>query len=466
MSSYSRQMAEFSANLKFEDVPEEVIARAKEIILDGLGCGLFCADVKWTQILARVVGQLEPHGGQASIWGRGETASAVSAALVNGTMVQGYEIDDGNQACFHACAVVLPAVFAAAEYVGADKVDGKTLLTAIIVGFEVGPRVGLCLNGDEMIVKGWHAPAIFGPFPAAMAAGVVLGLDTEQLYQALGIAGTQASGLMSAQFGSMVKRMQCARNAQSGVYAAFLAAEGLTGIEDVFERKYGGFCTTFTQSEDQFDLSELTRGLGTHWETMCIDLKRHAALGTNFAAMDAIEALMHERGVKAADVENVIVMATQATVSHGGWAYVPAGLTSAQMNLPFCIAMQLLEGAVFVDQMIESNVSRPDLIALANRVKVVRSVEREQKGKDYARGAEVEVTLKDGQSLKKTVDFFVGSHHRPLTHEQVVAKFRNLASRTLTTDGVRKIERIVGDLENMSTMAELCQTLQGEIRSA
>jgi len=239
MTSHTRQLAEFAANLKFEDVPPDVVARAKGIILDGLGCGLFAADVEWTRILARVVGQLEPNGGKASIWGRGETASAVHAALVNGTMVQGYEIDDANQACFHACAVVLPAVFAAAEHVGVDRIDGKTLLTTIIAGFEVGPRVGLCMNGDEMIVKGWHSPGIFGPFPAALAAGVILGLDVEQQFHALGIAGTQASGLMAAQFGSMVKRMQCAKNAQSGLYAALLAAEGFTGITDVFDREYG-----------------------------------------------------------------------------------------------------------------------------------------------------------------------------------------------------------------------------------
>ncbi len=235
MTSHTRQIAEFAAHLKLEDVPVDVIARAKAIILDGLGCGLFAADVAWTRILAEVVGGLEPGGGHASIWGRGETASAVHAALVNGTMVQGYEIDDANQACFHACAVVLPAAFAAAEFLGADKVDGKTLLTAIIAGFEVGPRVGLCLNGDRMIVKGWHAPGIFGPFPAALAAGIVLGLNADQLFHALGIAGTQASGLMAAQFGSMVKRMQCAKNAQSGLYAALLAADGFTGIADIFE---------------------------------------------------------------------------------------------------------------------------------------------------------------------------------------------------------------------------------------
>ena len=80
---------------------------------------------------------------------------------------------------------------------GPDKVNGETLLTAIIAGFEVGPRVGLCMNGNRMLAKGWHTPGIFGPFPAAVAAGRVLGLSSDQLYQALGIAGPQAAGLMA-----------------------------------------------------------------------------------------------------------------------------------------------------------------------------------------------------------------------------------------------------------------------------
>jgi len=379
-------------------------------------------------------------------------------------MVQGYEIDDANQACFHACAVVLPAVFAAAEHVGADRVDGEKLLTAIIAGFEVGPRIGLCLNGDRMIVKGWHSPGIFGSFPAALAAGIIMDLDADQQFHALGIAGTQASGLMAAQFGSMVKRMQCAKNAQSGVYAALLAAEGFTGIADVFEQEYGGFCTTFTQTKDEFDLTQLSAGLGTNWETMRIDLKRHASLGTNFSAIDAIEELMIEKGLKPADVEAILVRATQTTVSHGAWKYKPTGLTAAQMNLGFGIAMQLIEGQAFVDQMVENNVARPDLVELANRVTAVRDPEREQKHPQYHRGASVEVKLKNGESLYNTVDFFVGSHHRPLTEAQVVAKFRNLASRSMSPDDVARIEEIVGDLENAPETVTLSKILRGEPR--
>ena len=462
MPSYSRQLAEFAANLKLSDVPEEVIARAKAIILDGLGCGLFGAKLEWTQILAGVIKQLEPHGGQASIWGRGETACAVNAALVNGTMVQGYELDDANPAAFHSCAAVLPAVFAAMEYVGADKVDGEKLLTAIIAGFEVGPRVGLCMNGNRMLINGWHTPGIFAPFPAAIAAGLVLGLSSDQLFHALGIAGPQAAGIMAAQFGSMVKRMLSAKGAQSGLYAALLAADGFTGIEDVFEEKYGGYCTTFTQSTDQFDLPALTDGLGTRWETMRISIKRHASVGTNLSALDAMEELVQETGLKAADVEQVTVRLTEDGVRHSFWSpYVPAGLTAAQMHLGFCIGMKLIDGEVFVDQMVEDNVGRPDLVDFSKRVTVVRSEERERKGRPFARGADVEVALKNGTTLRKTVDHFLGSYQRPMTDEQMATKFRRLASKTLSPENVTELEQTVRNLERALTMRRLVNLLRG-----
>jgi aconitate decarboxylase len=464
-SSRTHQLADFSANLKLADIPEPVVARAKSIILDGLGCGLFGAQLRWTDILSGVVKRLEPQGGRSSIWGRGETASAISAALVNGTMVQGYELDDANPASIHSCAAVLPAAIAASEIVGAAQVDGERLLTAIIAGFEVGPRVGLCMNGNKLLAKGWHTPGIFGPFPAAAAAGVVLGLSREKHYHALGIAAPQAAGIMAAQFGSMVKRMLSAKAAQSGLYAALLAADDFTGIEDVFEESYGGYCTTFTQSTDQFDLSQLTDGLGTRWETMRISIKRHAAVGTNLAALDAIEELMNETSFKAADVRQVTVRMTEDAVRHSFWTpYVPAGLTAAQMHLGFCIGMKLIDGEVFVDQMVEENAGRPDLVDFAKRVNVVRSEEREQRGRAFARGADVEIALNDGRRLQKTVDNFLGSYQRPMTDEQMAVKFRRLASKTISPDEVMELEGIVRNLEGASSVRNLIKILQGKPR--
>lgn len=461
MSSHSRQLAEFAATLKLADVPADVVARAKSVILDGLGCGLFGAHLQWTKILADVVGKLEPAGGASAVWGGGQTASPTSAALVNGTMIQGYELDDANPASIHSCAAVLPAVLAAAEYIGPDKVDGETLLTAIIVGFEVGPRVGLCMNGNKLLAKGWHTPGIFGPFPASVSAGRVLGLSPEQHYQALGIAAPQAAGIMASQFGSMVKRMLSAKASQSGLYAALLAREGFTGIEDVFEAGYGGYCTTFTQSEDQFDLSALTSELGTRWETMRISIKRHACVGTNLSALDAVEELMQE-GLRAADVERITVRMTQDAVKHSFWTpYEPTGLTAAQMHLGYCIGMQLLEGEVFVDQMVDANIARPDVLALCERVDVVRDEAREHKGRVFARGADVEVVLKNGRTLTRTVDNFLGSYQRPMSDEQMAVKYRRLAEKTLSPERTRELERLVRNLEAAPSAASVIDLLRG-----
>jgi 2-methylcitrate dehydratase PrpD len=463
MSMHSRQLAEFAAGLRLSDVPTEVVRRAQGIALDGLGCALYASNVKWTDIVAGVVGKLEPNGGQATVWGRRESASAVDAALVNGTMVQGYELDDTHSdASIHNCAVVLPAALAAAEYVGANRVSGERLLAALIAGFEVGPRVSRCMSGERLTRNGWHAPAVVGSFPAAVAAGVVLGLNADQFFHALGIAGTQACGLMAAQYGSMVKRMQCAKNSQSGLYAALLAAEGFTGIENIFEEKYGGFCSTFSHSTDAFELDRLTEGLREQWETLRIVIKPYACRHGNHTSIKAAAALMKEHALKAADVESITVRVTEAMVKHSGWSpYEPKSLTTAQMHLGFCVAMQLIEGDVFIDQMIDANVGRPDLVALANRVQVVRDPEREKKSELYRRGCSMEVMLTSGTILRKTVDFAPGTEHEPLGADEISAKFRRLAARTFPEPRIAAIEKRVCELDGAASAAPLIEALRG-----
>ena len=464
MNSYTRQLAEFASQLKLTDIPPEVIARAKQVILDTFGCAMFGSDVQWTQIMAAVIRRMEPAGGKATIWGRAETASPVNATLLNGTMVQSYELDDGHPAgSVHSGASVIPAVIAAAEYHDARDVTGEQLLVAIIAAFEVGSRVGLCMNGEKMTVRGWHAPGIVASFPAAIGAGVVLRLDAGRLFHALGIAGTQAGGLMAALFGSMVKRMQIAKAGQSGLYAALLAAEGFTGIENIFEQEYGGYCTTFTQSKDDFDLAALTDGLGSRWETMRIGFKKYACRGGIQTAVYAVEQLMNETGLKAEDVVEIRVGMTEANVKKSVWhPYVPKGLTSAQYHLGFCLATQLIEGRVFVDEMVEANIGRPDLVQLANRIHGFRSLEREQRGPNFRRGADVAVKLTDGRTLQKTVEDRPGSERLPLTGEEMSQKFRTLAAKVLSPQQIAELESIVQGLERATSMTPLIKVLQAQ----
>src|SRR5689334_24976123 len=141
------------------------------------------------------------------------------------------------------------------------ELSGQELLAAAVAGYEIGPRVGKCM-GQEHIGQGWHSGATVGVFSAAAGAARGLRLTAGQTVHALGIAGTQSAGLMAAQYGAMVKRMHAGRSSQSGLYGALLACEGFTGIIDVFESPYGGFCSTFSRSHDRFNLEELTAGLG------------------------------------------------------------------------------------------------------------------------------------------------------------------------------------------------------------
>ena len=227
------------------------------------------------------------------------------AALVNGTQVQGFELDDVHRkAVLHVGAVTLPALIAVAE--SHAKLSGRDFLTAAVAGYEIGPRVGLCM-GQEHIGQGWHSGATVGIFSAAAGAARALGLDAEKTVHALGIAGTQSSGLMAAQYGAMVKRMHAGRAAQSGLYGALLAANGFTGIVDVFEAPYGGFCTTFSRSQDRFNLNAAERGPRPNDSRRCgISLKFYSCVGSNHTTLDAIADIRKRRPFRLDEIDEIV----------------------------------------------------------------------------------------------------------------------------------------------------------------
>ncbi|HET9652228.1 MAG TPA: MmgE/PrpD family protein, partial [Usitatibacter sp.] len=282
---YTRGIAQFVSRLRYDDIPPEVRHRIKLLMLDSFGCALYGADLPWTRILQERLTAIDDTRACA-VWGTKLRLGAPHAALVNGTQVQGFELDDVHRAgVLHVGAVVLPALVAIAEL--RPGMSGREFIAAAVAGYEIGPRVGLCM-GPEHIAQGWHSGATVGVFSAAAGAARALRLDEEKTIHALGIGGTQAAGLMAAQYGSMVKRMHAGRSSQSGLYGALLAEGGFTGIVDVLESPYGGFCTTFSRSEDRFDLSKLTAGFGEEWQTMGVALKFYSCVGSNHTTLDAI----------------------------------------------------------------------------------------------------------------------------------------------------------------------------------
>jgi 2-methylcitrate dehydratase PrpD len=389
------------------------------------------------------------------VWGTSQRLSAPHAALANGTLVQSFELDDVHRAgVLHVGAVTLPPLVAIAEL--RPGMDGRDFLRAAVAGYEIGPRVGLCM-GPEHIGQGWHSGATVGVFSAAAGAAAALGLPADKVAHALGIAGTQAAGLMAAQYGAMVKRMHAGRAAQSGLYGALLAEAGFTGIADVFESDYGGFCTTFSRSRDRFKLAELTSGLGERYETLGVALKFYSCVGSNHTTLDAIRAMQARRPFRAEDVAEVIVHGSQATVDHVGWPYRPQSLTSAQMNLPFCVATLLCEGDVFVDQFSDKIVNDPRRTAMAAKVAVRHDPAITGRGAKLRHMVRVEVRLADGTRLDQTMEAPRGSEDQFASENDVVDKFRKLTRRVLSeaqSDRIAELVLAVEALEDIGVLAK------------
>jgi 2-methylcitrate dehydratase PrpD len=458
-TTHTRAIAEFVAGLTYDAIPSEVRERIKLLILDGIGCGIYGAGQPWCTILQTTLGELDATR-STTVWGTGLRLSSPHATLVNGTQVQGFELDDVHrQGVLHVGAVTLPALIAVGE--SHARLSGRDFLTAAVAGYEIGPRVGMCM-GQEHIGQGWHSGATVGVFAAAAGAAAGLRLSAGQTVHALGIAGTQAAGLMAAQYGAMVKRMHAGRAAQSGLYGALLAEAGFTGIADVFESPYGGFCTTFSRSQDRFNLAELTAGLGERFETLGVALKFNSCVGSNHTTLDAIRNVAARRPFRAEDVARITVHASQTTVDHVGWPYKPQGLTSAQMNLPFCVATLLAEGDVFVDQFSEAVVTDPRRIALAEKVEVVHDPAITARGARFRHMVRVDVRFNDGSLESETVEAPRGSERKFASEADVVEKFRKLARHAVMDAQAERIVELTLGCGKLADVGELLSALAGK----
>ncbi len=456
-NSQTRAIAEFVAGLRYEQIPAEVISRLKLLILDALGCAIYGTALQWSRILIDTLTGLDASK-SCGVWGTSARLSAPHAALANGTLVQSFELDDVHRAgVLHVSSVTLPVLFAIAEL--RPGMSGRDFLRAAVAGYEIGPRVGLCM-GPEHISQGWHSGATVGVFSAGAGAAAALKLPADKVVHALGIAGTQSCGLMAAQYGAMVKRMHAGRAAQSGLYGALLAEQGFTGIVDVFESEYGGFCTTFSRSQDRFRLAELTSGLGESWETREIALKFYSCVGSNHTTLDAIRNIQARRPFRRDEVVKIVVHGSQATVEHVGWPYRPQGLTSAQMNLPFCVGTLLTEGDVFVDQFSDAVVADPGRMAIAEKVTVVHDPAITALGAKFRHKVHVEVHLTDGTTHKETVEAPRGSEQKFASEADVVEKFMKLARGVLGDAGASQLAELTLGCDRLDDVGALVKALR------
>ena len=402
--------------------------RAAFLLLDGIGCALVGAQLPWSRRAVQSVCRLEGEGPAALIgWNRSVPPPA--AALLNSTFVQGFELDDFHPyAPLHSASLVLPALLAAAQATNRPAtatpgpVSGAAFLRAAIAGFEVGPRAGLALHGGiEMLTRGWHSGAVFGTHAAAAAVGTLFGLDAAGFEDALGLAGTQSGGLMGAQFEAMSKRMHHGFASRAGLYAAWLAADGYTGIKRVFERSYGGFLSVFGEGHAP-DAGCITEALGERWETNRIVVKIHATMGGVQSTVDGLAALQQRCPFRPDEIERIDIGVSHAVLHHGGFPVErPLTPIGAQMSLIYTAAAAAIDGAAGVAQYNAGRIGADDIWSLIPRVHT-HEEEALNTAEDRA-AVQLRVSLKDGtvhdirQKLRLSPD---------ISNADITAKFTSM----------------------------------------
>lgn len=444
------KLAGWLAGLRYEDIPQETVERAKDLILDGIGCALIGAQLPWSRIATDAVCSFEGDG-KAIVIGWGRTTAAPAAALLNSTFIQGFELDDVHiRGPLHSASLVIPAILSTAA---SQPVSGQEMLHAAVAGFETGPRVGMSLHGLQMLTRGWHSGAVFGTHAAAAATGTLLQLDGAKFEDALGMAATQSSGLMAAQFEAMSKRMHHGFSAKSGFYAAKLAQAGYTGIKRVFEREYGGFLAMFGEGHDP-DATQIHAGLGEVWETDHISIKPYAAMGALHGPIDAVFALRARRPFRPDDIESVRIGMSDAMYHHGWWEPVrPLEPIGAQMHVGYAIAAAILDDAVMARQFAPSRIDADDIWALMPRIRAYHETAFDN-DQSTRMTCVLTVRFRNGDEEVETIAV-PSTYAGPMPRDKVIAKYRALTDGIVAPNRRDRIFDLVMQLDEQDNIDEL-----------
>jgi 2-methylcitrate dehydratase PrpD len=451
MSTGAERLAAFTSALTIDAIPEAVAEAAKLHLLDTLGTGLAAHGLDVADYARAAV--VEPGvSGAATVIGVDGGLPAADAALANGTICHALDFDDTHSgAVAHVSAAVVPAALAVAEEQGAS---GAELLAAVVAGNEVVVRLGL-VAGAGFHARGFHPTSVCGVFGAATAAARLRGLDAKATTNALGIAGSMASGILEfLSDGSATKRLHPGWAAHAGIIAARLAAHGATGPATVFEGRFGLYAAYLGRTD--VDLESQLTDLGERWETPNIAFKPYPACHYIHASLDATRRLVDEEPIAPDEVEEIVALTPRA-----GVALVLEPLASklkprseyeAKFSLPYSVASLLVHGEVDVSTYTDEAIADSAVLALASRVRY--------EVKTYATSAGafpggVRITTRDGRTREAELPYQRGGPENPMTPAELLEKFRTNAALAIGAESVAAIEDTVLALERQADLREL-----------
>jgi 2-methylcitrate dehydratase PrpD len=423
LSHETVELARYAAELRYEDLPPEVVQRAKDCIADTAAAIVYGNTVPWSRIVVGYAQRMGPGGKSRILGAESPPVQAATAALANGTLSHAFELDNvvtNPSAGAHGGATLLPPALAMAQETGGS---GRDLLAAVVAGAEVMIRIGWATKHTNE-VNGFHAPGTTGPFGAAIAAGRFLRLDAGAMANALGIAGSLCGGLMEfarSGTGAMVKRLHIGRACEAGVLAAALARDGFTGPSTVLEGD-AGFLRVFCSD---FDLGALTRDLGRKYATLNICLKRYACHITAQKAVQAVRELASEGGIGGDDVQSITVVGAKRMAEINNIPE-PTDVMMSQYSTPFSVALALYRDPSDPGSFGEDALNDPAIRSLCRRV-TVRPAPGEHGHAEVP--TTVTIITKDGRELSRCLETYKGAPASPFERADMREKFLMLTGR-------------------------------------
>lgn len=436
----AEKQADWIHSIKFENMPANTIDLAKKCLLDFIGVALRGSTLPQIEPAKKLI-KLMGGNEDATVIGGAKTSTPY-AAYANGTFGHSCEFDDSHFHGGHPGVCVIPAALATGEQ---QKAKGKDLITAIIAGYQsmiwsVGPIHRRTLD------LGWHGTKVGGVFGAAAATSKLLGLSSTEIANALAIAASDASGTMEYdQSGGEVKRFHAGLASRSGVQAALLAKEGLTGPLTIFEGKRGIY-RLFSEGADP----TVEKYWDNSFHILNTMFKMYPCAGTLHAALDCIKVIRERDGVSSDEIDSINVYIVDWAVPHGAAIVEPTDVISAQFSLAFSIGLQFAtSGNSYLDYIDPKKWNAEDVQRIAKKVKPLPADVPADASELFAR---VVVTMKDGKSLEAFQQAPRGFPTNPANYEDLVRKFRSISAGLIDQT---ILEQLIEDIDSLETQEDL-----------
>jgi 2-methylcitrate dehydratase PrpD len=442
--SSTAQLAQFAANLRYEGLPPEVIDKAKAVLLDAVGCGLAAfRDAPRKALLATRIADDFGSRGAATVIG-GSPAHPSVAALVNGMLINATDNDDTHRrALIHVGSVVVPAALASTQ---ARAGDGKTLIAALVTGYEIAVRVGMAVMPSHY--RFWHSTATNGTFGAAAAAAKAFALGPEQVRSAIGFAGTQAAGLNTFfESGDDSKGLHPGKAAMNGVLAAMLVAHGAVGPPEVLEHPRG-FLAAYSQDPRP---EALTAGLGSRWEILDNGFKLYPSILASHSPIGATLDLVSDNPIDPVKIVGVEVHTYETVATHFSSKDVRTSM-AARLSVPYCVAAAAVDRTITQAQFEQARFEDPVIQRVLARTSIVADPDLTALYPEKF-AARVVLTLDDGTQLERTRFHPKGDPNDPLSPEELRAKFDDNAGGALSEVEAHEARDVIEHIEDDAAFA-------------